>query len=114
MKCRPQKSFNDLSKAEQERLSALFKNTLLAELDRQEIEMQKIWLKLCCWLLHDCFDFDEDKLVMFLGNWAKYYRMNRRCKSGEEQANMLNGKMAEIFPKDGYPESYITHLGETK
>lgn len=68
------------------------------------------YLKMSCIILHDAFGFGEKRCRMYLGNhrrmFAKQYKLVR---DGKQEA-YLDGRMSEIFKKDGYPQYFINEL----
>lgn len=110
MKARVPRSFTSLPKSQQELLVQMMNETLEKRLAEQEVEVQKIYMKLCCILLNKCFGFGEKRLYMFLGNWKGIYRWNSRFPDAKTQSEELDKEIHRIFRKSGYPEQFINSL----
>ena len=78
----------------------------------EQAELQKIWLKMACIVLHKNFGFGKDRCLLFLANWREIYRLNSRLEGKEEQEKFLAGEIESIFGNDGYPSEYIDKLEE--
>ena len=108
------KAFDDLSPSEKKRINEYYTERLNEELDKSEAELQKVWLKLACIVLHDSFGFGKDRAMVFLGNWKKMYQRNAKLKSKKEQEEFLRVEMDKIFGVDGYPSEWIDKLENIK
>lgn len=116
--CRPWKTLplsekEAIQRAVIESLAEDVEKNMNEAVEETQVICQKIWLKFACSLLHDNFGFTEDKLMSFLSLWKNAYRWNKRLGSEEEQDEALAAKMAECFPKRGYPEDIIEYLEKT-
>lgn len=107
------RAYLSLSQKERDRISEY-----VVELAREQIEkdgrvMLDLYIKMVCVVLHDAFGFGEKRLTMFLGNHKRlFYRQQRMVKDGS-QVEYLNGRMAEIFKKNGFPQQFFDGmLGE--
>lgn len=112
MKCnltKGSKITSQLKPSEQERLQKLMEMTLTTQLDIEETELQKLWIKSCCVLLHDTFNFDETQLMIFLGNWESIYRELRNSESSLAQRQMVDEQVSKVFP-NGFPEQFLNNL----
>lgn len=109
MKARIPKSFLNLPQREKDAISELVEKQINETLDREEAELQKIWLSYACIILHDAFGFGKDRCMMFLGNWRKMYRKNDRFKGKADQKQFLDEKIEQIF-KGEYPQEFIDSL----
>lgn len=109
MKARIPKSFVNLPQREKDIISDLVQEQINEAVDREEAEMQKIWLSMACIILHDAFGFGKERCMMFLGNWRKMYRKNDRFKGSADQKQFLDEKIAQIFKGD-YPQEFIDSL----
>lgn len=112
MKARVPRSWDTLPESEKKAINEYFTEQLNIALDKQEAELQHIWLKLACLLLHSAFKFGKSRCLMFLGNWMHIYRANARCKTAAEQTEWLDKEMTAIFGEDGYPEQFVKSLEE--
>lgn len=74
-----------------------------------------LYMKFTCLILHDAFGFGESRLNQFIGNHKRLFAQQTRLVSKGEQIEYLNKRMAEMFPKSGFPQGYIDGLlGEVK
>nr|DAF74480.1 MAG TPA: hypothetical protein [Caudoviricetes sp.] len=112
MKCNLPKSWNQLPKSEKELIQAELTKQLNHLVDKEEAEVQEIWIKLACILLHETFGFGEKRLGRFIAAWNRIYRRNERCRVKSEQTAWLEAEMAKCFPKFGFPQSRIDRLKE--
>ena len=112
MKCNLPKSFNQLPKAEQNAIQEALNEQLSHLVDKEEAEVQEIWIKLACILLHETYGFGEKRLMQFIAAWNRIYSRNERLKTKSEQTAWLDAEMAKCFPKCGFPQSRIDHLKE--
>ena len=112
MKCNLPRSWNQLPKSERDLIQAELDRQLNVLVDKEEAEVQEIWIKLACILLHDTFGFGEERLLRFIAAWNKVYRRNARTQTKAEQSAWLDGEMAKLFPKVGFPQFRIDRLKE--
>ena len=112
MKCNLPKSFNQLPKAEQDAIQNALNEQLNHLVDKEEAEVQEIWIKLACILLHENFGFGEQRLMRFIAAWNRVYRRNERLQTKSEQTAWLDAEMAKCFPKCGFPQNRIDKLKE--
>ena len=66
MKCNLPRSYNQLPQAEKDAIQEAFNEQLNHLLDKEEAEVQEIWIKLACILLHENFGFGEQRLSRFI------------------------------------------------
>lgn len=112
MKCNLPKSFNQLPQAEKDAIQEAFNEQLNRLLDKEEAEVQEIWIKLACILLHENFGFGEERLGRFIAAWHRVYRRNERLNNKAEQTAWLDAEMKKCFPKYGFPQRRIDSLKE--
>lgn len=112
MKCNLPTSFNKLPKAERELIQNALNDQLNHLVDKEEAEVQEIWIKLACILLHETFGFGEQRLCRFIAAWNRIYRRNARTQTKSEQTAWLDSEMKKCFPKDGFPQRRIDSLKE--
>ena len=110
MKANVPKSFESLPNGEKKKINQYYTDMLNEELDKNEIQLQKIWLQLSCIVLHEAFGFGRDRCRMFLGNWKRMYRRNARLASREEQDEFLKIEISKIFGENGYPYEWVDSL----
>ena len=112
MKCNLPKSWDQLPKSERDLIQAEFNKQLNHCIDKEEAEVQEIWIKLACILLHETFGFGEKRLGRFIVAWNKIYRRNERLHTKSEQTAWLDEEMKKCFPKFGFPQFRIDRLKE--
>lgn len=110
MKCNLPTSFNKLPKREQDEIQNALNEQLNHLVDKEEAEVQEIWIKLACILLHENFGFGEQRLCKFIAAWDRVYRRNARLQTKSEQTAWLNEEMKKCFPKIGFPQCRIDNL----
>lgn len=71
-----------------------------------------IYLKMSCQVLHEAFGFGEKRLNMYLGNYRRIFRENRRNVRDGVQIYELDRKMRKIFRKSGYPDHFFKAMIE--
>ena len=87
------KSYKNLPKSEKK----IIDNLVMDWVDKEEAELQEIYLMLCCKLLHESFGFGEERCSMFVGNWWRIYDWNKKTGSKKEQKEALRNEMDKIF-----------------
>ena len=112
MKCNLPRSFYQLPKSEQNALKESLTKQFHHCLDKEEAEVQDIWIKFACIVLRDRLKLDEEELVNFIVGWNRVYSKNARIKNKEEQTAWLDEEMKKCFPKNGFPQARIDHLKE--
>jgi hypothetical protein len=55
---------------------------------------------------------DEEQLTLFLGNHKRVFARQARRIREMEQIEYLNARMAEIFPKSGFPQEFFDKMFE--
>lgn len=118
MKVRIPKSYEQLSPAGKEKLKKFTRDVALEAAERQiEIDgriMLDIYIKMARLVLHDAFGFGERRLTRYIGNHKRLFHRQAKLVSRGEQLQYLDQRMAEIFPKGGFPQKFIDDmLGET-
>jgi hypothetical protein len=118
MKVRVPKPWEKLSPRDQEKLKAFTRDVALEAAEKQiEIDgriMLDIYMKMACLVLHDAFGFGERRLTRYIGNHKRLFHRQAKLVSRGEQLQYLDKRMAEIFPKDGFPQKFVDDmLGET-
>lgn len=112
MKVRLPKSFTTLPPREKEIINEVMTQEVLKQVIHEEAEIQKIWLKMACIVLHNNFGFGKKRCMLFLANWREMYRQNSKIEGREEQEAFLATEIDKIFRKGGYPKEYIDKLEE--
>jgi hypothetical protein len=112
MKCNLPKSWHHLPQSEKDLIQDEFNKQLNYLIDKEEAEVQEIWIKLACILLHDTFGFGEERLLRFIAAWDRVYRRNARLETKSKQKEWLDEEMAKCFPNTGFPQMRIDRLKE--
>lgn len=77
--------------------------------DREEAEMQKVWLKLGCIAGNLAHGHGEMRCLSWLGTWKRLYKTVSGFKTKEEQDAWIDEHIAKIF-KGGYPDEFVEKL----
>ena len=72
--------------------------------------MLDLYIKMVCLTLHDAFGFGEKRLTLFLGNHKRLFHRQRRMVQEGTQLDYLNERMAEIFKKSGFPQTFFDEM----
>ena len=112
MKVRLPKSYNDLPQSEKDKINEVMTAEVIKQVCHEQAELQKIWLKMACIVLHNNFGFGKKRCLLFLANWREMYRLNSRIEGKAEQESFLAGEIDKIFRKEGYPTEYVDKLEE--
>lgn len=112
MKCNLPKSWDQLPQSQRDLIQDEFNKQLNHLIDKEEAEVQDIWIKLACINLHETFGFGEERLMRFIAAWNRVYRRNERMQTKAEQTAWLDAEMAKCFPKSGFPQNRIDKLKE--
>ena len=120
MKVKIPKAYKQLHYDDQQDLKKFTQDVALEAaqkmLERDARIMLDIYMKMVCVMLHDMPDgWGEKRLRMFLGNHKRVFARQFKLVERGEQLKYLNGRMAEIFKKDGFPQDFVDEmLGEVK
>lgn len=95
-------------------VAQLVENLVNIQLDKEEVEAQKIWLQYACIVLHRAFGMEAEELLQFLVPWKRMYHQNAKMRTNEEQAEFLKKEMTKLFGEGGYPYEWIEKLAESK
>lgn len=106
------KPFERLSNGDKQAIYRAVSRLANEQIDKEEAEMQKIWLQMACIVLHNGFGFGKSRLLQFIGNWKRMYRVNSKLGSYKEQQKYLRDEMEKIFGTNGYPEEFVNSLEE--
>lgn len=112
MKANMPRSWWNLPIAERESLKKVLSDQCYELLNKEEAELQEVWIKLACILLHETFGFGEERLLRFIARWDRVYRKNARNIDKTAQREWLEAEMAKCFPRGGFPQERIDHLKE--
>jgi hypothetical protein len=81
-------------------------------LDHEEAELQKTWLKMMCIANHDVLKVGKIRAIRVLARWKRLYHIISKFKTNEERDAYLDRELEKIFGKDGYPEKWVDSLEE--
>lgn len=112
MKCNLPKSWDQLPQREKELINKTMTEWAYDIVEKEQANLQEIWIKLACILLHDFHGFDEDELLKFIAAWKRIYRRNDRTGDKETQDAWLEEEMQKCFPTCGFPQIRIDELKE--
>jgi hypothetical protein len=114
MKARVPKEYQNLSPQQKERLKRYLTDVVTEVTKKQEEHdcrvILELYLKMVCCVLHDAFGFGEDRLTCFIGNHKRLFLTQNKLVDKGEQLEYLNGRMAEIFKKNGFPQDFLDSL----
>lgn len=112
MKAKIPKSYLSLSQKEKNIIGGVVSELVEEQVNKEEAELQKIWLQLACIVLHNAFGFGENRLNCFLGNWKRMYSINAEIGSKQNQDEYLKNEIKKIFGKNGYPYEWVEKLAK--
>lgn len=112
MKAKMPTSWWRLPIQERESLKKVLSDHCYELVNQEEAELQEIWIKLSCILLHETFGFGEKRLLRFISRWDRVYRRNARNKNKTAQTEWLALEMSKCFPKGGFPQERIDYMKE--
>lgn len=110
MKCNLPKSWDQLPQREKDIINKTMTDFAYDIVEKEQQDLQEIWIKLACSLLHDFFDFGEDDLLKFIAAWKRIYARNDRTEYKETQDAWLDEEMRKCFPTCGFPQLRIDEL----
>ena len=119
MKARVPKAWEQLPSSQRDQIVEHARKVAL-EVAREQNEkdgriMLDLYMKMVCLTLHDAFGFGEKRLTMFLGCHKRLFHRQRRMVQNGTQLEYLDRRMAEIFRKNGFPQSFFDEmLGEVE
>lgn len=112
MKARLPKSWHQLPQSEKDKINEAMTQEVIKQVCHEQAELQKIWLKMACIVLHRTFGFGRKRCLLFLANWREMYRLNSKIEGKAEQERFLAEEIDKIFRKEGYPKEYVDKLEE--
>ena len=112
MNVRLPKSWNSLPQKERDKICKIFtdaaNNIANQQIDKEEAQVQKIWISYACIVLHNAFGFDKDQCMQFIGDWKMIYRKNKKLRSEEEQREFIEKELS--FFEGEYPTDFVDSL----
>lgn len=116
LKARIPKAWDELRQSDRNKLTEFAKEIALDAAEEQfKKDMRTAfdsYIKMACVILHDAMEFDESDLTVFLGNHKRTFVRQARMIREQEQIQYLNDRMAEIFPKSGFPQEFFDKMFE--
>jgi hypothetical protein len=114
MKVRTPKHYASLPSSQRKRIEEYCRNVAF-EAARETTErdgriMFDIYIKFTCKLLHDTFGYGEKRLYLFLGQHKRLFKEQVEMVKNGTQVEYLNGEMAKIFRKSGFPEDFFNDM----
>jgi hypothetical protein len=79
-------------------------------LDHEEAQLQKTWLKMMCIANHDVLKAGKIRAIRVLARWKRLYHIVGKFKTNEERDAYLDGELVKIFGKGGYPSEWVDSL----
>ena len=116
---RPPRSYEQLPKAQQDRIQEYIVECATEAAMRQEEKdvrlVLDLYIKMFCYMLHDTEGLGKKRLTRVLYNHKRMFKGQNRLVTRGEQLDYLNKRMEEIFGKDGFPNEIIDSiLGEVE
>ena len=79
-------------------------------LDHEEAELQKTWIKLMVIANHQEHGHGRVRNLRTLIRWKRLYRKIESFTDHDERVNWLNAELDKIFKKGGYPDEWVDRL----
>ena len=111
MKVRVPKDWQSLAPAQRSRIEEYCRGVALEAaheaLERDNRIILDRYIKMVCWMLHEAFGFGEKRLNHFLAVHSAVFRDQHKKVNDGAQVAFLEEKMARIFKKNGFPQSFF-------
>lgn len=105
------KSWFKLPDREKDAITEAYQKAVNEALDHEEAELQKVWLKFLCVVLHQQKDpYGKMRCMAVLAAWKRMYRKCSTFKTNTERDAYLDAELEKIFGKDGYPAEWVDSL----
>lgn len=112
MNARMPKTWDSLSQKERDKIVKIMteaaENIAIQQIEKEEAQVQKIWISYACIVLHNAFGFDKDQCMEFIGNWKMIYRKNKKLGTEEAQREFIERELD--FFEGEYPMDFIDSL----
>ena len=79
-------------------------------LDHEEAELQKVWLKIMCIAMHEEHGHGQERNLRTLRRWKRLYAKVERMKGKGERDAWIDAEISKIFRKGGYPNEWVDRL----
>lgn len=114
MKVRTPKPYASLPSSQRQRIEEYCKSVAFQAAkettERDERIMLDCYIKMACLALHEGLGLDEDQLYLFLGWHQRIFKEQVEMVKKGTQVQYLNGEMAKIFRKSGFPEDFFNDM----
>lgn len=114
MKAKVPRDYHQMSPAQKKRIEDYIVEMATEAARKQEEHdcrvVLDLYMKMMCCVLHDAFGFGEKRLTRFIGNHKRVFARQNKLVTRGEQIGYLDRRMAEIFPKDGFPQKFIDEI----
>ncbi len=104
------RSWHGLPQREKDTITKAITEQYYDQLNHEEAQIQKVWLKMGCIANHKVFGAGAIRGRRWLLQWKQLYRIISKCKTNEERDAYLDAEMEKIFGKDGYPSEWVDSL----
>ena len=105
------RSWFSLPEREKDAITKVYQDALHKARDHEDAELQKVWLKCACVVLHGQKDpYGKLRCMCFLAGFKKVYRIIGKFKTNAERDAYLDAEMDKIFGKGGYPSEWVDSL----
>lgn len=115
-KVKPPKGWQKLTQNERNALveyqRECLEDLVRVNLDHEEAELQKAWLKMMCIALHVVLGIGAKRARRVLAFWKRLYHIVGKLKTNEERDAYLDAEMNKIFGEGGYPDEWVDSLEE--
>ena len=110
MRVRVPKDYNSLTPAAQKRIDEYMRDVAMQTVERDGRIMLDLYMKMICVTMHDMFGWGEKRLTLLHGHHRQlFFEQRDKVKNGD-QIDYLNGRMAEIFKKNGFPQGFFDKM----
>lgn len=110
MDARIPKEWEQLTPASQRRVEQYWISKYSELLEKNMRIMFDLYMKMVCVTLHDKLWLGEEELMLFLGHHRELFREQIKMVRSDEQIEYLDRRMAEIFPKNGFPQGFFDKM----
>lgn len=102
------KSWDRLPKSEKDKIVDVMEE----QMEKQFVFMLDALLKMSCSVLNAGFDFDQDDLMCYLGNYYAVFEKHCELVKAGKQVEVLDEEMRKIFTRSGYPDEFFRSMIE--
>lgn len=113
-KVKPPRVWNRLRESERNEIFEWQRQTIeelvRLNIDHEEAELQKAWLKMMCIANHDVLKIGKFRAIRVLARWKRLYYIVSKLNTNAERDAYLDAELEKIFGKDGYPHAWVDSL----